>query len=224
MTRRAAGFTLVEVVVAMALLATIMVLLYAGLTYALRSWDAGDANGRKVADRRLGENFIRREVMELFPLRWKDATQLRFAFEGDKDHVKFVSSRPAGLAAAGLSLVGIEVMERDRVRNLVMRRAMPDDDQIDFSPLEKAEATLLVANVENVSFSYFGAENDFAEATWMDKWDLPASMPLLIRMRVKMHDGRVLPEQTIRVVLGPEAGCLESEFQRFCRPRRPGGA
>jgi hypothetical protein len=42
-----------------ALLATIMVLLYSGLTFALRSWDAGDANGRRVADRRLGENFLR---------------------------------------------------------------------------------------------------------------------------------------------------------------------
>src|SRR4029077_20007611 len=64
---RPAGFTLVEVIVAMSLLATIMVLLYSGLTFALRSWDAGDANGRKVADRRLGENFLRRELTELFP-------------------------------------------------------------------------------------------------------------------------------------------------------------
>src|SRR5438552_1865807 len=66
-----AGFTLIEVVVAMALLATIMMLLSSGLTFALRSWDAGDANGRRVADRRLGENFMRREMTELFPLRWK---------------------------------------------------------------------------------------------------------------------------------------------------------
>jgi general secretion pathway protein J len=221
MRRREAGFTLVEVVVAMALLATIMVLLYAGLSFALRSWDAGDANGRKVADRRLGENFLRRELMELFPLRWKSPNMVKFAFDGDKDHVKFVSSRPAGLAQGGLSLVGIEVMEMDRVRNLVMRRAMPDDDQVDFSPLDKAEPSLLVANVDSVTFSFYGAENDFTEAKWVDKWEFPAAYPTLIRMRVKVLDGRVLPEQVMRVILGPEAGCLESGFQRFCRPRRP---
>jgi hypothetical protein len=117
--------------------------------------------------------------------------------------------------------VAIEVVETDRVRNLVMRRAMPDDDQVDFSPLEKAEPSLLVANVDSVTFSYFGAENDFTEPKWVDKWELPASYPMLIRMRVKMLDGRVLPEQVTRVMLGPEAGCLESAFQRFCRPRRP---
>ena len=78
--KRSAGFTLVEVVIAMALLAAIMVMLYSGLTFALRSWDAGDANGRRVADRRLGENFLRRELTELLPMRWKDATAVKFAF------------------------------------------------------------------------------------------------------------------------------------------------
>ena len=218
---RPAGFTLVEVVIAMALLATIMVLLYSGLSFALRSWDAGDANGRKVADRRLGENFMRREMTELFPMRWKNATQVKFAFEGEKDHVKFVSSRPAGIQQGGLSLVGIEVRERERVRDLIMRRALPDDDAIDFGPLDKAEPSLLVANVDAVAFSYFGAENDFTEPKWVDKWDWPAALPYLVRVKVTMADGRVLPEYVIRIALGAEAGCLENSFQRFCRPRRP---
>ncbi|MGZ5083623.1 MAG: PulJ/GspJ family protein, partial [Usitatibacter sp.] len=43
--RSHAGFTLIELVVAMALLATMMVLMYSGLTFSLRGWDAGAANG-----------------------------------------------------------------------------------------------------------------------------------------------------------------------------------
>ena len=60
--RRQRGFTLIEIVIAMVLLAVMMSLLYSGLTFALRSWDAADANGRRVADRRLAEYFLRREV------------------------------------------------------------------------------------------------------------------------------------------------------------------
>jgi hypothetical protein len=146
---------------------------------------------------------------------------LKFAFEGDRDHLKFVSARPAGLALGGLSLVGIEVLESGRIRNLVMRRAMPDDEAVDFGPLDKAEPSLLVANVESVAFSYFGAENDFTEARWVDKWEIPTAIPSLVRVRVKTMDGRMLPEYMIRIALGPEAGCLESSYQRFCRPRRP---
>ena len=221
--RQAAGFTLIEVIIAMVLLVTIMVLLYAGLSFALKSWDAGDANGRRVADRRLGENFLRRELMELFPMRWKNATMVKFAFEGEKDHLKFVSSRPAGLSQGGLSLVSLEVQakEGNRGRNLMMRRAMPDDEAVDFKPLDGAEAVVLIADIDTAAFSYFGAENDFAEAKWTDKWEFAAALPQLVRLKVKTTDGRELPEYVVRLNLGVEAGCLESSFQRFCRPRRP---
>src|SRR5258706_6290672 len=150
MTRaRTSGFTLIEVVIAMTLLATIMVLLYSGLTFALRSWDAGDANGRRVADRRLGENFLRREMTEMFPMRWKDATAVKFAFEGERDHLRFGSSRPAGLSQGGLSLVRLDVQagEEPRSRKLVMRRGMPADDTVDFRALVKAVTALLLADV-----------------------------------------------------------------------------
>jgi general secretion pathway protein J len=221
--RRKRGFTLVEVVVAMALLATIMVLLYSGITFAMRSWDAGDANGRRVADARLGENFLRRELTEMFPMRWKDPTEVKFAFEGDEGYLRFVSARPPGIQQAGLALVSLDLqaIEGSRAKNLVMRRALPDDEAKDFKPLDAAEPFILMTDVESVSFAYFGAENDFAEAKWLDAWPHAGAIPQMVRLRVKLADGRVVPDFVIRLVLGPEAGCLESWFQRNCRPRRP---
>jgi len=221
MKRDQRGFTLVELVVAMVLLATMLLLLYSGLNFAARSWDSGDAGGRRVADRRIGENFLRREISELFPMRFKDVT-LRFAFEGQKNHLAFVSSRPAGLGQGGLSLVALDVRDEgrgSRARNLVMRRAMPDDEQKSFAPLDQAEATVLLAGVSEVSFDYFGAENDFTQPAWNDVWSWPARMPELIRVRVRTEDG-AQPELIVRVNLGEEAGCLENAFQRNCRPRR----
>ena len=220
---RQSGFTLVEVVVAMVLLGAMMVLLYAGLTFALRSWDAGDVNGRRTAERRLGENFLRRELGELFPMRWKDATQVKLAFEGGRDRLRFVSSRPAGLTLGGLSLVGLEV-ERDganRAGDLVMRRAMPDDESTDFGPLDRGERHVIIPGVESVTFGYFGAENDFGEPKWHDIWTFDSRVPQMVRLRVKAADGSHLPEMVTRVLLGEEAGCLENSFQRLCRPRRP---
>lgn len=223
--RRRAGFTLVEVVLAMVLLSTMLLLLYSGISFALRSWDAADANGRRTADRRIGENFLRRELMEVFPMRWKDAMQVKVAFGGEPSRLRFVSTRPVGVALGGLALVNVEVEgdARRGERHLVMRRAMPDEEAKDFRPLEQSgeKPTILVAGVDSVVFSYFGAENDFSPPKWVDSWPYPGRVPNMVRVRIKSADGTMLPELVARVMLGEEAGCLENSFQRMCRPRRP---
>ena len=223
--RRQRGFTLIEIVVAMVLLGTMLLLLYSALSFSVRSWDAGDANGRRVADRRIGENFLRREISELFPMRWKAPAEgpvLKFAFEGEKDHMRFVSSRPAGITQGGLALVSLEVQAEAppaRRKNLVMRRAMAaDNDQKSFAPLDAAQPVMLIEGVDSVSFEYFGAENDFTPPQWTDSWKWPARMPEMIRVRIQADDG-AQPEMVMRVNLGEEAGCLETAFQRNCRPR-----
>ena len=217
------GFTLVEVVVAMVLVGAIMTLIYSGLSFALRSWDAAEANGRRTADLRLGANFLRRELTELFPMRWKDPLEVKMAFDGGAGHLRFVSSRPAGLQLGGLALVGVQVEDNreKRSRDLVMLRAMPDHAAVDFGPLERAERHVLMPGVERVEFAYFGSENEFADPKWHDAWKFPGRVPEMVRMRVRMGDGAELPEAMVRVVLGEEAGCLENSFQRLCRPRRP---
>ena len=218
------GFTLIEMLVAMVLLAAMMALLYSGLTFALKSWDAGDANGRRVADRRIGENFLRRELAELFPMRWKDPMALKFAFDGQRDQLRFVSSRPAGVTQGGLSLVGLAVEQgaKPRDRNLVMRRAMPDDAAKDFGPLDHAERTVLIEDVDSVAFSYFGAENDFANPQWYDTWTFEGHIPQMVRISMRAADGTLMPAITVHIELSEEAGCLENTFQRVCRPRREG--
>jgi general secretion pathway protein J len=218
------GFTLIEMIVAMALLAAMMALLYSGITFALRSWDAGAANGQRVADRRIGENFLRRELMELFPMRWKDPMTLKFAFDGQRDTLRFVSSRPAGVTQGGLSLVGLAVEQgaTPREHHFVMRRAMPDDAAKDFGPLDQADRIVLVEDVNDVTFAYFGSENDFTDPKWYDTWTFDGRIPQMVRISMRDTDGVPLPAMTVHIELSEEAGCLENTFQRVCRPRRDG--
>src|ERR1043165_5827811 len=162
--RRQHGFTLIELVVAMVLLGAMLLLLYSGLNCAVRGWDAGELHGRRTADRRIGEKFLRRELGELFPMRWKDPMTVKFAFEGERDHIRFVSSRPAGITQGGLALVAIDVQDEgggSRARNLGMRPTTPHAAQTGFGPIDAAQPTILIAGVDGAAFEYFGAENDF---------------------------------------------------------------
>lgn len=223
MRRACAGFTLLELVIAITLLAAMLGLLYSGMAFAFRSWDVSAAKGQGAADARLSENFLRRELASIFPMRWKDPLETKIAFAGEKDRLRFVSHRPAGPTGSGLSLVGLAVerSESGAGKALVMRRAAPDDEAKDFAPLEKGERTELLAGVESVEFGYFGAESDVADPRWSDAWAHPARVPGLVRARVKLADGTTPPEMVVAVRLSEEAGCFENSFQRLCRPRRP---
>ncbi|HZZ94532.1 MAG TPA: prepilin-type N-terminal cleavage/methylation domain-containing protein [Usitatibacter sp.] len=221
--RRARGFTLVEVMAAMVLLGTMMLLLYAGLNFSLRSWNATDVNGRRVADARITENFLRREVAELYPMRWRDPNFLRYAFEGKAHEMRFVSSRRAGVSVAGLSVVGLDVEpgKAPRTFDLVMRRAQASGDVNDFTPLADAEPSVLLADVDGVDFSYFGSLNDFTDPEWMDEWKFDTRMPTLVRVTVHSTRAEPPPPMLFKLMVAPEAGCFENVFQRDCRPRRP---
>ena len=58
------------------------------------------------------------------------------------------------------------------------------------------------------------------DPSWRDEWKPPDRIPQIVKLRVRLADGSVLPEMDMRIMLGEEAGCLENTFQRFCRPRK----
>ena len=202
-----------------------MLMLYSGLTFALRGWDAGDTNGRRTADRQVATNFLRRELAELFPMRFKDPMTLKFAFEGKAEHaaLRLVARRRAFRPWA-LSLVGIAVEDSpdgSRRRDLVMRRAMPDDDAKDFGPLDRAERTVLFEDVERVSFAATSAPRTTSP---IRPGSMRGSSPGACRRTSACACARPTARSCRRwwcaSMLGEEAGCLENSFQRVCRPRR----
>jgi general secretion pathway protein J len=223
MRREAAGFTLIELILALVLLGVMMLFVYSGLNFALRSWDAGDVNGRRVADWRISENFLQREVSEIYPMRFPEPSRPLFAFEGKPDLMRFVSSRRAGVSTMGLSLVSIEVDpgKEPRTRDLVMRRAQEVATMTDFSALDQPDthATVLAPAVDSVRFQYFGSENNFTDPAWSDEWKYPSRMPVLVKMSIRMANGDELPDLVMRLMVGPEAGCFENVFQMDCRPK-----
>jgi general secretion pathway protein J len=219
---REGGFTLIELVIALSLLVVMLALLWGSLNFAVRSWDTGEARAAQAAERRQADGFLRREMAALFPMRWKDPQVAKLAFEGERDRLRFVSTRAAGSTKPGLALVGLALEENTdlRRRDLVMRRALPPADARDFAALDDGERTVLVPGVEHAEFTYFGTENDLVESTWRDEWPAGTRIPQLVRMRLRLAGGAELPEFVVALRLGEEAGCFENSFQRQCGPRR----
>ena len=224
-----AGFTLLEMLIGLTLLGVLLILIYSALNIGLRAWDTGDQRAGDASHQRIVQGFMRRELGQVFPIRWRGIPESRIAFEGASNELKFVTTlnlgaaiREGGLQWGHLYLADDPDAAPDgkRRRSLFLKRESFDLQAKDWSGLEGAKPTRLLAGVRDIEFSYFGAENDTAEPKWADKWDHPMRMPLLIKMSLKTDLGRDLPVLVVAPKLGEETGCYENAFQRQCPARR----
>jgi general secretion pathway protein J len=221
-SRRAqAGFTLLETVMAMVLLAAMLGMLFGGLRAGIRAWDAGSGRGDRADEVLLTDAFVRKELTAAFPWRFKDPLAVKLAFQGEREAVRFVSMRPAEIGGGGLAFVSIafEPARGEAGGRLVMRRVPASSEATDFADLQAAEPFALLDGVSEARFSYFGAENDVLPLAWGDRWEHAQRVPTHVRLELAVGGTR-LPDLVVALRLGEEAGCYESSFQRVCVPRR----
>lgn len=215
------GFTLIEVTMALTLLAVMLGMLFAGLRTAARAWDSGSARAERADQLALSAGFVRRELASAFPWRFKDPLSVRLAFEGDAEGVRFVSMRPADLGGGGLAFVSFhfEPGSGSAGGRMLMRRALASAGEPDFTSLDASTPFTVLDGVESIRFSYFGAESDTQAPTWSDRWRAPQRLPSHVRLAIKLPLFE-LPDFVVALRVAEEAGCVESAFQRNCVPRR----
>ncbi len=208
------GFTLLELLIGMVLLGMILTLLFGGLRLGSRSWDSGDKRADDSTQLRAIQSFMRRELSQAYPLRWKKEADARLAFAGASDALRFVAPLPAQASGGGLYLLGLELENWEGGQRLIMKRALPSPAAKDFTSLEQGEKSVLADNVEKMSISYFGGATPESEPGWQGKWDDLLRLPLLVRIRVKLSDGRDWPDLVVPLIV--EKGCAWSSFYMRC--------
>ncbi len=228
------GFTLLEMLVGLALLGLMTLALFGALRLGLQSWDRAEIKSGEVVDLRIVEGILRREIGKAFPLRMGLVNENKIAFDGDSNAVRFVTALPATLTGGGLSLVSLELADESSDKRaqdqrekygkpgkaLVLKHVMPDGETRDFSALDKGDTSILVRGIDNAQFAYFGQDNDLSEPSWRDQWNMAARTPALLRIKFKFAGSEEQRELLLQLRLGEEAGCFQSSFQRICGARR----
>jgi len=205
--RRARGFTLLELMIGLALLGLIMTLIFAGLQLSIRSWDAAEASGESANRIRLVQSLLARELAAVYPYRWKNTAEMKLAFLGTSESLKFVSSTPARASPGGLNLVELAFARSPQGVRLLMRRQIPVREQRDFDRLEDEDSMVLLDGLEGAGFEFFGSDIPAGKSYWRDRWEDPQRLPRLVRISLRPKESAAWPEVVVALRVNELAGC-----------------
>jgi general secretion pathway protein J len=225
MTSRARGFTLIELMLALVLMAGISSILYGSLALAARSWDGGEAKADQVSDMRAALTYLRTQLSEQYPQRMWKTPEVQLLFAGERDEIRYAAVLPERVAGGGVYYFRLAVVRNGDKSQLVQERLIPDPSALQEPEFHDAERSVLANDIAELKVSYFGRDANAAELdapTWRDRWDDRQRLPLLVRVDVKPAKGASWPSLLVEPRRGPEAGCpVWDTAQGRCL--RPGG-
>jgi len=209
------GFTLVEVLVAMAIFALLVSVLYSSLGSVTRAYDAAEKAVDEGARLRIGAEFLSRLVETAYPVALADGRRWVVQFDGDEESLRLMVDMPGYVGSSGVHEVRLDVREEDGESALwfAWRPMMVDEDGEKIAG--EFQDRMLVPGVAGMAVRYFGAEDPEQDPRWSEQWSGMPALPVLVELSLEDEDETPWPV----LVLRPRANTL-----RYLSVRKGGRA
>lgn len=202
------AFTLIELLLAISLLALLFAMAYAGLRGGLKAADSGEALIDRTNRVRVTQEFVRHQLSRLLPLAIEQDTSTGeiTVFEGDRTKIRYVGPMPGYLGSGGPYVQELELIRDGRNRQLVFRHWLLNGFDVDEARRDDALPVRLLDGIRRGSFE-FRTVDDRGEITdWQSDWDNQAQTPVMIRLELQMDDASRMVWPTLDVAMVVDAG------------------
>jgi len=188
--RAATGMTLLEVLVALTILAVIVSVLVAGLRVGVRAWEAGERRVTAQQEVRAVIELLTEALSAAAPYRGRlgDGLDRVTLFQGERDEIRFVTTAPPlvlDVPAAPFHAVTLRRTDEDHLR--LVERMVPADE-----PFGDDGARAVLAR----SVTAFKVEYRDGQGLWTERWDprdsggLPNAVRVALTVRERGRDER----------------------------------
>lgn len=194
------GFSLIEMLVSLALLGMLAMMLSEGFGGTRRVWERGAGGGGETVA--AAQSVLRELVEHAFPWTAYQGSRPTVEFAGEPTQVGFLSVAPAADRPARLRRYGLGVAPDGTLRLDVAAA-----DRATTAPTGRR---LLLKDVRAAEFGYFGSAPPDNSPRWRDHWQAQPQLPLLIRLRLRFADGdaRSWPELIVRPAANLDSACV----------------
>ena len=204
--RRARGFSLIEVVIALSLLAFGMVLVLGTLRGATRATAKAEGDAQRGERLRAVQGLLRRQVGGALPIAMAvDATSGEAQLvRGEHDELEYVGAMPGYLSRGGPYVQTLTLVHgRDGTQLRFQHRLLTPD-----GPLEpEREPAVLLTGIEDGGFQYRSVDPEGHAGAWQDTWPVATALPPLVRLKLQFADKR---EHWPELVMVPRLASAQS--------------
>ena len=220
---RPAGFTLVELLLALTLMSMLLALAYGGLRAATRATDRGQNILEDSSRIRMAHQFVRRQLNQISPLAFEqsdDGTE-RTVFIGEEQRIRYVAPMPGYLGFGGPQVQELEIVRGAEGLELVLSHALLQGFEDEM--LYERDPIPLVDHIESARFSFLGLDEAGELAGWTSVWDQPDALPKSIALEIEFVEDVYIqwPLLTASVRVD-QAALAENAPNQFIQPSYQG--
>ncbi|MES2817371.1 MAG: prepilin-type N-terminal cleavage/methylation domain-containing protein [Pseudomonadota bacterium] len=180
--RRHAGFTLVEVLIALTLMGLLVVVLFSGFRVGIRSWQAVERHTARVEESRQISGLLYRQLGQVLPLMLNsEGGQQEPAFLGQATRLRYVA--PLSLSSGNLPYL-FELDSDWQGRPGVWARFVPYRADLTVEAMLAGAEFLQISQNLKLKFSYFSAQNT---REWVPEY-LMVELPELVSVELVNED------------------------------------
>jgi general secretion pathway protein J len=184
---RSAGFTLVELLVGLSLLALLSVLMFGSFRFGLRAWESSDRQIHEISEVERAQGLLRALLGEAQPptvIAENGNVRIVASLVGTSERMSFIAPLPAHRGANGLQEFRLSIDRLGAEEALILSwRAYRPDRRLGDQPEFDDDAILLSA-IDGARFAYYGKASDERPASWLPSWEGERGLPQLVRLEI----------------------------------------
>lgn len=219
--KRAAGFTLLEVLASLVLLALLLVGVYSGIRTATHAVRSGTAVIERLDQVRSAQQFLRRELAQSMAQPIGTTAQGEpIYFEGSAREMRYVAPLPGYLGKLGPQLQQLQLVDDDHgeLRLELSLALLPPDGR---PPQPLGDPQVLLDHIHGGSFNYRGVDARGQTLPWSQAWPDGPLLPLLVSIRLQADGNVGWPQLDVPLRANPASASVPSGAPRM--GLNPGG-
>ncbi len=176
-TKAKNGFTLLELMISITLIGIVMLIVFGAMRLGYRSIEKSERTMDFLERVRMTLGIIESQLQSQIPLTYEEDGEKKIYFSGRKESVQFSTNYSIWNGQVGYVRVAYSVEQNAQGRLSLYAT----ENTIS---MEDTRKTLLLDNMDSVSFTYFYKDPAMEQGEWRDEWSETSFLPEIININI----------------------------------------